>query len=177
MGFGPKVRERRTALGFSQEHLAHQAGLSWAAVQRLEAGTIVDPHYSTLHSIAHALGTTVAELVGEKELAVPLADASETGLGMEALSVEELRAAALQRAADLKTNRTRESAKAEPREETVARVLNLDSIDAIDKELRRRGEESLEQLIPAYRRWKRGMSAPTEVAESEAVGEGASEAG
>jgi len=79
MGFGPKVRERRTALGFSQEHLAHQAGLSWAAVQRLEAGTIVDPHYSTLHSIAHALGTTVAELVGEKELAVPLADASETG--------------------------------------------------------------------------------------------------
>ncbi len=66
MGFGPKVRERRTALGFSQERLAHQAGLSWTAVERLEAGTIVDPHYSTLHGIAHALGTTVAELVGEE---------------------------------------------------------------------------------------------------------------
>ncbi len=72
MGFGPKVRERRTALGFSQEHLAHEAGISLNAVHKLEMGRISDPHYSTLSAIAHALGTTVAELVGKEELAVPL---------------------------------------------------------------------------------------------------------
>jgi transcriptional regulator with XRE-family HTH domain len=79
MALGQRVKERRTALGFSQEHVAHQAGLSWAAVQRLEAGKIADPHYSTLSAIAHALGTTVAELVGEAAAVVPLAEASETG--------------------------------------------------------------------------------------------------
>src|SRR5215208_1399138 len=79
MALGQRVKERRTALGFSQEHVAHQAGLSWAAVQRLEAGKIADPHYSTLSAIAHALGTTVAELVGEEAAVVPLAEASETG--------------------------------------------------------------------------------------------------
>jgi transcriptional regulator with XRE-family HTH domain len=78
MGFGPKVRERRTALGFSQEHLAHEAGISLNAVHKLEMGRISDPHYSTLASIAHALGATVAELAGE-EMAVPLGNASETG--------------------------------------------------------------------------------------------------
>ncbi len=81
MGFGPKVRERRTALGFSQEHLAHRAGLSWAAIQRLEAGTITDPHYSTLSAIARALGATVAELAEERGsvLIGPKVDAPETG--------------------------------------------------------------------------------------------------
>ena len=74
MTIGQRVRERRMALGLSQENLAHAAGLSWGAVQRLEAGKIVDPHYSTLEGIAHTLGTTVAELVGEKE-PVPLDEA------------------------------------------------------------------------------------------------------
>jgi transcriptional regulator with XRE-family HTH domain len=74
MTIGQRVRERRLAHGFSQENLAHAAGLSWGAIQRLEAGKIVDPHYSTLEGIAHTLGTTVAELVGEKA-PVPLDEA------------------------------------------------------------------------------------------------------
>jgi len=77
MSLGPRVRERRGALGLSQEHLAHQAGLSWGAIQRLEAGKITDPHYSTLEGIARALGTTVAELVGEEEPALPLDEAPD----------------------------------------------------------------------------------------------------
>jgi transcriptional regulator with XRE-family HTH domain len=78
MDLGQKVRERRKAFGLSQEHLAHRAGVSLNAVHKLEAGRITDPHFSTLSGIAHALDTTVAELVGE-EAAVPLAEASETG--------------------------------------------------------------------------------------------------
>jgi transcriptional regulator with XRE-family HTH domain len=82
MTIGQRVRERRIAHGFSQENLAHAAGLSWGAIQRLEAGKIVDPHYSTLEGIAHTLGTTVAELVGEKE-PVPLDKAPDTGSSVD----------------------------------------------------------------------------------------------
>lgn len=80
MSLGPRVRERRGALGLSQEHLAHQAGLSWGAIQRLEAGKITDPHYSTLEGIARALRTTVAELVGEEGLVLtsPKAEPPDT---------------------------------------------------------------------------------------------------
>jgi transcriptional regulator with XRE-family HTH domain len=72
MSIGPRVRERRKAQRLSQEQLASQAGLTWSAIQRLEAEQVTDPHYSTLSSIALVLGTTVAELVGE-ESALPLA--------------------------------------------------------------------------------------------------------
>jgi transcriptional regulator with XRE-family HTH domain len=74
MDLGPRVRERRRALGLSQERIAHEAGVTMSAIQRLESGFIRDPHYSTLEGIAHALGTTVAELVGEVEPA-PLDEA------------------------------------------------------------------------------------------------------
>src|SRR5215216_7563030 len=77
MNLGPRVREKRRALGFSQEHLAREAGVTWSAVQRLESGQVSDPHYSTLVGIANALGMTVAELIGES---APKVSASpETG--------------------------------------------------------------------------------------------------
>ena len=91
MDLGPRVRERRRALGLSQENLAHQAGVSLNAVHKLEAGRIVDPHFSTLSGIAGALGTTVAELVGEEEpvLAGPKAKAPREA-GPPHTSQEEL---------------------------------------------------------------------------------------
>jgi transcriptional regulator with XRE-family HTH domain len=76
MAVGPTIRERRGALGISQERLAREAGLTWSAVQRLEAGKTTDPHYSTLSGIAHVLGTTVAELVGEESEAPAPGNAS-----------------------------------------------------------------------------------------------------
>src|SRR5215213_994677 len=79
MVLGSRMRERRRERGLSQERLANQAGVTLSAIQRLEAGQVSDPHYSTLTGIAHALGTTVAELVGEKE-PVPLGeDPQESG--------------------------------------------------------------------------------------------------
>jgi transcriptional regulator with XRE-family HTH domain len=78
MVLGSRMRERRRERGLSQERLAYQAGVTLSAIQRLEAGQVSDPHYSTLTGIAHALGTTVAELVGEKEL-VPLDEAPSQG--------------------------------------------------------------------------------------------------
>ncbi len=79
MGLGLRVRERRVALGFSQERLASEAGVTWSAIQRLESGHSSDPHYSTLLGIAHALGTSVGELVGETEPAPLISPLSGVG--------------------------------------------------------------------------------------------------
>jgi transcriptional regulator with XRE-family HTH domain len=79
MSIGPRVRERRKAQRLSQEQLASQAGLTWSAIQRLEAEQVTDPHYSTLSSIAHVLGTTVAELVGEEPAVGKVSPPPETG--------------------------------------------------------------------------------------------------
>jgi transcriptional regulator with XRE-family HTH domain len=68
MDLGPRVRERRVALGLSQEQLARRADVGLNAVHRLEMGQTTDPHFSTLSAIAEALGTTIAQLVGEEEL-------------------------------------------------------------------------------------------------------------
>jgi len=61
-----RIRDARKAAGLTQEVVARRADLSMNMVSRLELGKIQDPHYSTLSGIAHALGTTVAELVGEE---------------------------------------------------------------------------------------------------------------
>jgi transcriptional regulator with XRE-family HTH domain len=95
MVLGPRVREKRKARGFSQEHLAQEAGVTWSAIQRLEAGQVNDPHYSTLLGIARALDTTVAELVGEsapKASAPPETGHSEATEGIAAArtKVDEL---------------------------------------------------------------------------------------
>jgi|SRR5215208_1241064 len=66
MDLGPRVRERRSALGISQEQLARRADVSLNAVHKLEMGKITDPHFSTLSAIAAGLQTTVADLVGEE---------------------------------------------------------------------------------------------------------------
>jgi transcriptional regulator with XRE-family HTH domain len=71
MTLGPRVRERRTELGLSQEQLAHRAGISLNALHRLEIGQSTDPHFSTIAGLAHALGTSVDALTGEVE-SVPL---------------------------------------------------------------------------------------------------------
>jgi transcriptional regulator with XRE-family HTH domain len=73
-----RLRSLRKERGLSQEAVARRADIGLRAYGDLERGRASDPHYSTLEGVAQALGTTVAELVGE-EAAVPLAKASETG--------------------------------------------------------------------------------------------------
>jgi transcriptional regulator with XRE-family HTH domain len=63
---GSRLRSLRKARGLSQEALARRADIGLRAYGDLERGRALDPHYSTLEAIAHALGTTVAELVGEE---------------------------------------------------------------------------------------------------------------
>jgi transcriptional regulator with XRE-family HTH domain len=81
---GSRLRSLRKARGLSQEAVARRADIGLRAYGDLERGRASDPHYSTLEGIAHALGMTVAELVGEEAVAVagPLDEAPrEEGSG------------------------------------------------------------------------------------------------
>ncbi len=67
MDLGMRVREARTARKLSQEALARRANLSLNIVNKLERGVVTDPHYSTVSSLADALGLTVEQLVEKQE--------------------------------------------------------------------------------------------------------------
>jgi transcriptional regulator with XRE-family HTH domain len=49
------VRTTRSELGLSQRQLAYRAGMTQAAVSRIERGT-VSPSFSTLRELMHAMG-------------------------------------------------------------------------------------------------------------------------
>ena len=60
----PMVREIREAQGITQRGLAKRAGITQAALFRLESGE-TDPRLGTLRKLAKALNVTVADLIGE----------------------------------------------------------------------------------------------------------------
>jgi transcriptional regulator with XRE-family HTH domain len=78
MVLSERLRSLRQAHGLSQEAVARRADMGLRGYSDLERGVATDPHYSTLAAIAQALGTTVAELVGE-EPAAPKASAPSAG--------------------------------------------------------------------------------------------------
>lgn len=59
---GTLIRQRRKARDWSQEDLAHRAGLDRSYVSGIERG-VRNPTIETLHKIASALELTVSELV------------------------------------------------------------------------------------------------------------------
>jgi transcriptional regulator with XRE-family HTH domain len=63
---GQEIRERRTQLSFSQEALAHEAGLHRNVIGRLERGTY-NPSLLTLLSIAVELDVSVSDLLDAAE--------------------------------------------------------------------------------------------------------------
>ena len=64
--FGAVIRKRREAQRVSQEALAHQAGLHRTYISLLERGER-NPSLVVIQSLAKALGTSMASLVGELE--------------------------------------------------------------------------------------------------------------
>jgi transcriptional regulator with XRE-family HTH domain len=67
MAIKDRLKELRTALDWSQQTLAMNAGLSLSAVVQIEAGRIDDPRINTLRKLARALGVSLDELAGEEE--------------------------------------------------------------------------------------------------------------
>ncbi len=66
MDLAERIRTARKARQWSQEDLAHRAGLSLRAYRSLERGEAVDPHYSTSNKLATGLGVPVVELLEEE---------------------------------------------------------------------------------------------------------------
>src|SRR5215203_6078414 len=64
-----RIKTARKALGISQEGLARRADVSLSLINQIERGVVVDPHYSTLVSIAEALSMSIGELLEEPALA------------------------------------------------------------------------------------------------------------
>jgi transcriptional regulator with XRE-family HTH domain len=63
---GRAIRELRTERGASQAALAEKAGLTVAALSRIERGH-TNPTWGTVVGLAAALGTTVADLAALSE--------------------------------------------------------------------------------------------------------------
>src|SRR5215210_2056771 len=172
---GRRVRRLRKAQGLSQEAVARQTNIGLKAYGDLERGRTADPHYSTLTNIAHALGVTVAELVGE-EAPVPLAEAPpDTGSLPEwattsdmntfservsRLPLDELKRLTV----DLirgETVLTREDLPLS-REERDTRAANVARAMVLDAEFRReRGVAPPREFEVAYRRHLAALESPT----------------
>jgi transcriptional regulator with XRE-family HTH domain len=62
---GKRIRALRKQADLSQEELGRIVGISTQGIGKLERDKVVDPHLSTVASIARALNTTVGGLVDE----------------------------------------------------------------------------------------------------------------
>jgi XRE family aerobic/anaerobic benzoate catabolism transcriptional regulator len=59
---GSRIATRRKTKGFTQEDLAHEAGIALRSLQTAESGRL-NPSYLTLRKIAAGLETSVARLL------------------------------------------------------------------------------------------------------------------
>lgn len=62
MTFGEKIKELRSARGWTQNELATRAGLQLPLIQKLEQGRTQDPQWATVQALARALGVKTDEL-------------------------------------------------------------------------------------------------------------------
>lgn len=62
---GQQLQNARKKAGLTQQELCHKAGLSYSTLAKIERGAIKAPSIFTIQSIAGALGTTLAELMGD----------------------------------------------------------------------------------------------------------------
>ena len=61
---GERLREARRRAMFSQDELAHEAGVGVATIIRIERDQLKsEPHYSTLRKLARVLDIEPAELL------------------------------------------------------------------------------------------------------------------
>lgn len=62
---GKQLQAARKKAGLTQQELCHQAKLSYSTLAKIERGAIKAPSVFTIQSIAHALGVTLSELLGD----------------------------------------------------------------------------------------------------------------
>jgi transcriptional regulator with XRE-family HTH domain len=70
MGLGENIKRVRLQKQWTQPALAERANISKGYIYMLESGEMSNPSLEMLFKIANALGTTIADLVGEAHIAV-----------------------------------------------------------------------------------------------------------
>ena len=69
MGMADRIKERRLALGYTQEELAEKVGLQKSAIAKYENGRVENMKRSMIAKMSEALETTPAYLMGwEKDV-------------------------------------------------------------------------------------------------------------
>jgi len=63
---GPTIRRLREQRGYTQEALAHEAGITTGSLARIERGT-ANASWSTVRAIADALGVKLVDLARRVE--------------------------------------------------------------------------------------------------------------
>jgi len=64
VALGRLIKQRRQALKLTQEELASRLGVEFNSISRIECGTHM-PSLERLEQLSHALGVSVASLLGE----------------------------------------------------------------------------------------------------------------
>ena len=70
---GERIKARRLEMNVSLAELARRADVSKGYLHSIESGETQSPSAEVLFKIAHELGTTIADLLGETETPVPSA--------------------------------------------------------------------------------------------------------
>ena len=66
VGLGKLLQSARKKAGLTQQELCQKAELSYSTLAKIERGAIKSPSIFTVQSIAHALGTSINELMGDE---------------------------------------------------------------------------------------------------------------
>lgn len=64
---GKRLREFRDQAKLSQEQLAYKSGVPQGTISRIENAVHGDVEVTTISALAHSLGMTTSELIGEKD--------------------------------------------------------------------------------------------------------------
>jgi transcriptional regulator with XRE-family HTH domain len=64
MSLGTRVRERREAIGMTQQDVAEKTGIQQTLISRIERGVNANPHADVLLRLARALHCSIDWLVG-----------------------------------------------------------------------------------------------------------------
>jgi len=57
------IKKLRTKLGLTQDDLAKKADIKYAALMKVESGTVNKPSVQTMAKIAKALGVSIEDLI------------------------------------------------------------------------------------------------------------------
>ena len=88
MELGERIRKRRQTLHWSQEKLAEMADVSLNTVSRIEGGQS-DMSIEVFRRLAHALGMSASELVGDMEVMVKDGDMQRMAVRMRRLQQKD----------------------------------------------------------------------------------------